>query len=132
MLDTDICIEIIRGRSASAVRKMTEYQADRDIGVSIITVAELEAGVRKSAKPKENRAALVEFCNPLVVVAFDWKAAETYGVIRADLERAGTVIGPLDFLIAAHALSLGATLITNNVREFSRVRKLEVENWLTE
>lgn len=100
-----------------------------DVGISAITLAELEHGVERSAKPDQNRVALREFCAPLEIQPFD-AAANAYGRIRADLQRAGQVIGPMDLLIAAHALAEGATMVTNNEREFRRVEGLAVENWL--
>jgi tRNA(fMet)-specific endonuclease VapC len=101
----------------------------QDVGLSTIALGELETGVQKSAWPIENRARLIQFCTPLVVVRFDEEASRTYGEIRANLERLGTVIGALDMLIAAHAVSLGATLVTSNVREFASVPSLRLENW---
>ena len=89
-------------------------------------------GVAKSSNPARHRALLVEFCAPLAIEPFDGVAAETYGRLRSELESAGTPIGPLDTLIASHALSIGVTLITNNEREFRRVPGLNVENWLTD
>ena len=103
-----------------------------DVGVSSITVAELQFGVQKSQRPLQNQEALALFLAPLIIADFDHAAAEAYGVIRADLERQGTPIGSLDTLIAAHALSLGVTLVTDNEREFSRVPGLQVENWVSD
>jgi tRNA(fMet)-specific endonuclease VapC len=98
----------------------------------MITLAELEYGVEKSARPEQNRIALMEFCAPLELRPFEDSAAAEYGTIRACLERRGDVIGPLDQLIAAHALAEGATLVTNNEREFRRIEGLSVENWMKE
>lgn len=103
-----------------------------EIGVSSVTVAELSYGVEKSPRPEQNREALSRFLMPLEVAIFDPEAAAAYGRVRADLERIGTPIGPLDTLIAAHAVSLGITLVTNNTREFSCVPGLEVEDWTLE
>ena len=129
MLDTDICIYLIRHRPERLLRKLTA-QPVGDIGVSSITVAELQYGVQRSSRPEQNAEALALFLLPLIVADFDYKAAESYGCIRAHLESSGTLIGPLDTLIAAHAVSLDVTLVTNNVAEFSHVPKLRVENWL--
>ncbi len=128
-LDSDICIELIRGRGRTIASRLRQQTVLRDVGLSSIALAELETGVQKSDWPIENRARLIQFCTPLVVVPFDEEASRIYGEIRAHLERLGTVIGPLDMLIAAHALSLGATLVTNNVREFARVPNLRIGNW---
>ena len=99
-----------------------------ELGLSTVTVAELAFGVAKSGSIR-NRGALQTFLVPLEVAPFDLEAALTYGDVRADLERRGQPIGPLDMQIAAHALSLNATLVTNNEREFRKVTGLNVENW---
>lgn len=130
LLDTNICIYLIRRRSPEAMRRFEKFEVG-EIGVSVVTVSELRYGVEKSEKPDQNRDALDRFLLPLEVMAFDPEAAKAYGRIRADLERRGTPIGPLDTLIAAHAASLGATLVTNNTREFERVPNLRIENWAT-
>lgn len=129
MLDTNICIEVIRGRGSAALDRLRAL-AIGDAVLSVITVAELEHGAAKSAFPERNRIQLAKFCSPFEILPFDGMAAEVYGGIRADLERDGKSIGPFDTLIAAHALSAGAILVTNNEREFRRVPDLQVENWL--
>jgi len=98
--------------------------------VSSVTVAELYFGVQKRQRPAQNEQALEQFLIPLAVVGFDLAAAIEYGRVRAALEKRGPPIGPLDTLIAAHALSLDLTLVTNNTREFERVPDLSVENWV--
>lgn len=110
------------------LRRFDTYAAGT-IGVSSITVAELEFGVQKSRYPSQNQEALEQFLLPLVILDFDHEAARAYGKIRALLENRGRVIGALDTLIAAHALTLNLPLATNNVREFSRVPRLKVLNW---
>lgn len=129
MLDTNICIEIIRGRGEHAVKRIKKCKIG-EVGLSVITVSELEHGVWKSARPQRNQQALYCFCAPLELLAFDYPAALAYGKLRAALEKMGQIIGPMDLLIAAHALALGTTLVTNNEREFRRVKGLVVENWL--
>ena len=99
------------------------------IGISVITLAELEYGVSKSSKPAKNREALDQFVAPLGVVAFDRSATAAYGKLRATLEKKGQSIGAMDLLIAAHALALNVRLVTHNVREFGRVPGLRVETW---
>ena len=113
------------------LRRFEEYEIG-EIGVSSVTAAELSYGAEKSAMPEQNREALAAFLPPLEVLAFGAEAAAAYGRVRVPLEKAGTPIGPLDTLIAAHAVGLGVTLVTNNVREFSRVSGLEVEDWTRE
>jgi tRNA(fMet)-specific endonuclease VapC len=128
MLDTDICIYIIKRRPQSVLDRFSAFPVG-DIGISSITLAELEYGAAKSAQPRKNREALEEFASPLDIAAFDRDAAEAYGRIRAALERKGLPIGAMDMLIAAHALSLSVSLVTNNETEFRRVSGLRVENW---
>lgn len=130
LLDTNTCIYLIRERPPEVLRRFEEH-AVGDIGVSSVTAAELHFGVQSSQRPAQNLRALEQFLLPLAVVEFGHSAAAAYGRIRASLEGRGTPIGPLDTLIAAHALSLGLTLVTNNEREFTRVPDLEVENWAT-
>ena len=129
LLDTNICIYLIRRRPAQ-VRERFERCAIGDIGLSTVTLAELQYGVEKSAFPARNQEALEAFTLPLALVPFDADAAVAYGPVRAALERQGTPIGAMDLLIAAHALSLRVILVTNNTREFARVEGLQVENWV--
>ena len=130
LLDTNICVYLIRNRPPEVLRRFDEY-AVGDVGLSSVTAAELHFGAHKSRSPEQNLAALEQFLLPLTVVGFDEGAAAAYGRVRAFLEGRGTPIGSLDTLIAAHALSLDLTLVTNNVREFERVPDLEVENWVS-
>ncbi len=131
MLDTNVCIHLIRRRPREVLLRFEGYTVG-EIGVSSVTVAELRYGAEKSAHKARNREALSRFLLPLVVAEFGQDAAAAYGRARAALETRGTPIGPLDTLIAAHAVSLGVTLVTNNVREFGRVPGLEVEDWVGE
>jgi len=128
LLDTDICIYLIKRRPPSVLKRFDAFAAGT-VAISSITVAELEFGVQKSQYPSQNQQALEQFLLPLVILDFDHEAARTYGKIRAWLETRGKTIGALDMLIAAHALSKGLPLATNNVREFSRVPDLKVLNW---
>jgi tRNA(fMet)-specific endonuclease VapC len=130
MLDTNVCVELLRGRAPALFQRLRRYEPD-DVGLSSITLAELQYGVAKSARPDHNATLLAQFCAPLAILPFDSPAAEAYGTVRAALERSGTPIGPLDTLIAAHALALNLTLLTNNEREFRRVGGLRVENWMS-
>jgi tRNA(fMet)-specific endonuclease VapC len=129
LLDTNICIYLIRQESPQVLRRFEALDFG-DIGVSSITVAELQHGVQKSQRQVQNQKALAQFLIPLIIADFDNAAAKAYGVIRAALERQGTPIGSLDTLIAAHALSLDVTLVTNNEREFLRVPGLKIVNWV--
>jgi len=128
LLDTDVCIYLIKRKSAEILERLAQYEVG-DVGLSSVTVAELSFGVGKSRQVERNREALQQFLLPFTVLSFDHQAAVAYGQVRADLERNGRPIGPLDTLIGAHALSLGVPLATNNVREFSRIDGLMVEGW---
>jgi len=128
LLDTNICIYLIKMQPQRVLARLRALDIT-SVAVSSITVAELQYGVAKSARAEQNALALASFLAPLSVRAFDDAAAATYGTVRAKLERAGTPIGSMDLLIAAHALTLNGTLVTNNVREFGRVEGLRLENW---
>ena len=127
LLDTDTCIYLINERPRSVLARFRRH-AVGDIGLSTVTVSELAWGVAKTGSAR-NRAALEAFLLPLEIAPYDLPAALRYGEVRADLARRGRPIGPLDTMIASHALSLGAALVTNNEREFGRVPGLRVENW---
>jgi tRNA(fMet)-specific endonuclease VapC len=129
MLDTDACIALIKRKPASVIRRLYVLTPG-DAGISAITLAELRYGVMKSAAGERNAAALDDFLLPLEIADFGAAAADIYGRVRAGLEKAGTPIGPLDTQIGAHALSLGAVLVTNNIREFRRIPGLKIENWM--
>jgi len=129
LLDTNICTYIINNRPPQVAQNFQRCNFG-DIGISSITVAELNYGTAKSKQRDRNRAALEQFLAPLTVAPFDRAASDRYGELRQHLERNGQPIGPMDMLIAAHALSLGAIVVTNNVREFERVPALILENWV--
>jgi len=129
MLDTDTCIALIKRQPPELIQRL-QAKSVGDVGVSSITLAELRHGVARSGRRDQNRAALDQFLLPLDIAAFDELAADSYGSIRADLEVNGLPIGPLDTLIAAHALSLNVTLVTHNTREFKRVKGLRIDDWL--
>lgn len=128
MLDTNVCIALLRGDAGQSLPRMQEHEIDQ-IAISSITLAELRYGIARSSRPAHHETLLFGFCAPLAILPFDDRAAECYGAVRTQLERAGTPIGPLDTLIAAHALALKLTLVTSNQREFSRVTGLQIEDW---
>jgi tRNA(fMet)-specific endonuclease VapC len=128
MLDTNICIFVLRGRGGRKLTSRFETEASL-ICISSVTLAELSYGVAKSAQPERNAAALAGFVARLPVLDFDTAAAETFGPLRASLQRAGTPIGPYDLMIGAHAASRDLAVVTNNRREFDRVEGLRVEDW---
>lgn len=129
MLDTNICIYIIRKQPENVLRRF-EHLKLGEVCLSSVTMAELQYGAEKSQHQKKNRAALQEFTAPLEIMPFDEAVSSYYGRIRAFLEKKGTLIGALDMMIAAHALCLGSVLVTNNKREFQRVPDLKVEDWV--
>ena len=128
LLDTNIAIYVIKRRPIEVLGRFNE-NASR-MAISVITLAELLHGAEKSSQPSGNLAVVEDFCSRLEVLPYTAKAAQHYGQIRTDLERAGQPIGVNDLHIAAHARSEGLTVVTNNVREFSRVPALLVENWI--
>jgi tRNA(fMet)-specific endonuclease VapC len=129
MLDTNVCIYIIKRKPADLLERFKQTDIS-EISISSITLSELFYGVSKSSKPEQNFMALTQFVAPLEILPFGGEASQYYGDLRAYLERLGTPIGSLDMLIAAHALSLASTLVTNNEKEFNRVLNLKIENWV--
>lgn len=128
LLDTNACIGILKGTSASLTHRL-RFVPRTEMRLSSVVKAELLYGARKSGRVADNLRLLEEFFGNVATLPFDDRCAEVYGVIRAELERAGTPIGPNDVLIAATARAHGAVLVTNNVREFSRVAGLRIEDW---
>lgn len=129
MLDTNICIYLMRNHP-SALRERFD-QLTGQLCISTITLGELHYGAEKSARRSENLDAIEAFVARLDVLPFSLKAAAHFGMLRADLTRRGTPVGPFDMLIGAHARSEGLVLVTNNTREFARMPGLQVENWIT-
>lgn len=128
MLDTNIIIYARNNRPETVMRRIRKYRPE-DLCLSAITLAELEYGVCNSSRPEQNRMALMLFLSNIEVVPFDANASREYGSIRHALKAKGEMIGSNDLLIAAHAKAIGATLITNNQKEFSRVKGLCIKNW---
>ena len=127
LLDTNTCIYIINNRPPEVLERFRSYKAG-EVGISSIAASELAYGVSKSGSIK-NRKVLDMFLAPLQVLPFDVQCLWFYADLRASLEKKGLTIGPMDTLIAAQALSIDGTLVTNNLKEFSRVPKLKLENW---
>jgi tRNA(fMet)-specific endonuclease VapC len=128
MLDTDTCSYIMK-RSNRGVLKRLGALSVSDVCISVITKSELLFGVEVSPRRQQDEAALDAFLNYIEVLDFPDRASQHYARIRADLRRQGSMIGANDLFIAAHARSLGLTLVTNNTREFGRVSRLAIENW---
>ncbi len=132
MLDTNICICFLNRRTGyENILARIDGLAYEQVVISSLTLAELKYGIAKSVKKEANRIKLGYFLYQFECLPFDAEAASCYGDIRIQLESRGTPIGPLDTLIAVHALSLSATIVTNNVRGFERVEGLAIENWIS-
>jgi tRNA(fMet)-specific endonuclease VapC len=131
MLDTDTCIYTIKRKPASVLHRLEECQPG-SVVMSVITFAELINGAKKSRYVEENLQKLTALGELIDVLPFTVDAAIAYGDVRSDLEKRGLTIGGNDLFIAAHALSLSLTLVTNNQREFRRVKGLKIENWVGE
>ena len=129
LLDTDTAIALLRG-DAKVARKAREHPT-QSLGISSITLYELQVGVEKSGDPAKNRRFLRDALSPFVLLPFDDAAAAEAAKVRATLEKKGKGIGPYDTLIAGHALATGGRLITANAREFGRVPDLGLENWIS-
>ena len=128
LIDTNICIYIMNKMPPEVIRKLKNTGIGQ-IGISSITVSELYYGASKSKLKKQNFKRLEEFLTPFEIFSYDENASKFYGAIRSQLENQGSVIGPLDMLIAAHALSNALVLVTNNEKEFNRIKSLKIENW---
>lgn len=129
LLDTSICIAALRDPKSGLAKRLGKL-AVGEVVISSIVLAELELGISLSSRKTENRASLQAFLQYFPVLDWPHGAAALYGEVRAELQKAGNEIGAMDLLIAVHALSLKATVITDNEKDFRRVRKLKVENWL--
>jgi len=131
LIDTNICIYIMNNHPPEVFEKFRNIGVGA-IGISSITVSELYYGAYKSSKIKQNIKRVEEFLYPFEILPYDESASREYGKIRSYLEKNGQIIGPLDMLIAAHAISRNLTIITNNIKEFKRIKSLQVENWVKE
>ena len=130
LLDTNACVDYLSGRYPSVIGHL-QRSTPSDLGLSTVVVAELRYGADRSARAKENHARIDVLVTEIPPVEFDLDSAAAYGQLRTRLEAKGTPIGPNDMLIAAQALARDLVLVTDNVREFRRVRGLKVENWRT-
>ena len=129
LLDTNICIYIINKHSTKIIKKINSLNP-QEIAVSSITVAEMEYGASKSKNRETNRSALKRFLSSFNIINFDTRDAEIYGIIRAELERNGNIIGPYDMQLVAQALRWDYIFVTNNTKEFKRINQLKLENWI--
>jgi tRNA(fMet)-specific endonuclease VapC len=129
LLDTNICIYIINNRPKQVVEHIKKLKVHQ-VKLSAISLAELEYGVSKSQAREKNRRALIDFATAFDIVDFNDSDAEIFGIVRADLERKGKVIGAYDMQIAAQAITRDLILVTNNTAEFIRIPNLKLENWV--
>ncbi|MCK5674734.1 MAG: type II toxin-antitoxin system VapC family toxin [Spirochaetales bacterium] len=131
LFDTNICIYLINKKFEYLIDRVEKYGIE-NIGISSITIAELEYGIAKSSSPQkeENRVALLEFLLPFKFIDFNQNDAYEYGRIRQDLQSHGKIIGNMDILIGSQAVSRELILVTNNEKEFKRIEGLEIENWV--
>ncbi len=129
LLDSNICIYIINNRPKQVVDHIKKLKVHQ-VKLSAISLAELEYGVSKSKAREKNQQALIDFATPFDIIEFNDGDAEVFGIIRADLEKRGLVIGPYDMQIAAQAITRNLTLVTNNTAEFARIPNLKLENWV--
>lgn len=130
MLDTNICIYAVKKKFSNLTEILAAHPVE-DITISSVVKAEIEYGICKSSFPEKNRLAFEKFLKNISILPFDEKAAEEYGKIRAALEKIGKPIGANDLFIAAHCRALNFVLVTHNLREFSRVENLRLEDWTT-
>jgi tRNA(fMet)-specific endonuclease VapC len=128
VLDTSVCSDYFTARYPKVVARIQECSPD-DLHLSVVVVAELRYGADHSVRRRANHARIDALIEEIETLDFDLAAAARYGRVRAQLEARGTPIGANDMLIAAHALSLGLTVVTDNTKEFKRVKGLNVENW---
>ena len=129
LLDTNICIYLIKRKPPELLQRFLQLSPG-SVFISSVTTSELYYGAQKSQRVQTNLEALNHFLLSFRIVDYDESASFLYGELRADLEKRGQPIGPLDMMIAAHALSLDVPLVTNNTKEFERVKGLKLENWI--
>ena len=129
LLDSNICIYIINKSPKTVVERIKKLKPEQ-VKLSAISVGELEYGVSKSSYREKNRDALLDFVSAFDIEPFNDTDAEIFGLIRADLEKRGQLIGPYDLQIAAQAITRDLILVTNNMNEFSRIKELKLENWV--
>ena len=128
LLDANVCVDYMTGRYPRVVERI-QGSSPEDLFLSVVVVAELRYGADHSARPRTNHSRIDALIDEIEPLEFDLRAAAAYGRLRARLEAVGTPIGPDDTLIAAHALSRGLALVTDNIAEFGRVKGLKVESW---
>jgi len=129
LLDTNICIYAIK-KKPHHILEIIKERSKYGIYISSLTIAELEYGVENSDRIEENRIALLKFISIFNILCFDDMDAIPYGKLKAKLKKDGNLIGPIDMLLAAQALSKDLIFVTNNIKEFIRIENLKIENWV--
>ena len=129
LFDTNICIYLLNKKYRKIIDRI-EQEGIENIGISSITIAELEFGIEKSLQQERNRVALMGFLLPFKIISFNQNDAYEYGIIRNDLQKKGKIIGNMDLLIGSQAISRDLTLVTNNEKEFERIEHIRIENWI--
>jgi tRNA(fMet)-specific endonuclease VapC len=129
LLDTNICIYAIKNKPITVLERIKE-NSRFGIYISSLTIAELEYGIENSNRVEENRVSLIKFISIFNILSFDDSDAIPYGKLKAKLKKEGNIIGPIDMLLAAQALSKDLILVTNNTKEFERIENLKLENWV--
>ena len=128
LLDTNICIYAIKNKPIIVLEKIKE-KSKLGIYISALTVAELEYGIENSKKIEDNRISLLTYLSLFNILPFDDEDAIPYGKLKSKLRREGRIIGPIDMLLAAQAISKDLIFVTNNTKEFERIEKIKLENW---
>ncbi len=129
LLDTNICIYAIKKKPFNVLEQI-KVKSKLGIYISALTVAELEYGIENSIKVEENRISLLKYLSLFNILPFDDKDAIPYGKLKSKLRKEGRIIGPIDMLLAAQALSKDLIFVTNNIKEFERIENLKLENWV--
>jgi tRNA(fMet)-specific endonuclease VapC len=129
LLDTNICIYAIK-QKPNSILKIIKEKSKLGIYISSLTVAELEYGIENSSKIEENRISLLKFLSLFNILSFDDKDAISYGKLKSKLKKEGKIIGPIDMLLAAQAISKNLIFVTNNIKEFERIEHIRLENWV--
>jgi len=128
LLDTNICIFLIKKKNPILIEKLKKYY-NRGIFISSLTLAELEFGVENSDHKEKNRLSLIEFLTIFEILNFEQKDTQSYGMIKSDLRKSGKIIGAIDELLAAQAISRNLIFVTNKTKEFERINNLRIEDW---
>jgi len=129
LLDTNICIFLIKKKSTILLDKLKKNY-NKGIFISSLTLAELEFGIENSEHKEKNKLSLFEFLSIFEILPFEQSDTQAFGIIKADLKKSGNLIGSIDALLAAQAISRNLTFITNNTKEFKRVKNLKIEDWI--